>query len=181
MIAEIQFLLKFMLNAKKIGHSFYAFSRKQEFYNKLNKNACIGMRNGNGNDNGNDENINDQNQFLSSLQNMITPHIISKNDKNFEMILQYLNHYELQSIKDNINDIQMYIIEKLNENKWKKGEKIFYSLYLSMRDAFSFVVVFFDLFVQCICACFIINELIALIGGTCIMRFKASIESFTMG
>ena len=37
LIGEIQFLLDFMLTAKKMGHAIYKFLRKEEFYSKLNK------------------------------------------------------------------------------------------------------------------------------------------------
>ena len=36
LVGEIQFLLDFMLKAKKMGHSIYSFVRKQDLYDKIN-------------------------------------------------------------------------------------------------------------------------------------------------
>ena len=80
------------MNAKKIVHSFYGFSRKRDHFDQLNNAACI--------ENG---------MNIRQIKNLFRSPLISKNlnEKEFEKILQCLNQTEIllfRQNKDNIID-----------------------------------------------------------------------------
>ena len=103
-VGEIQFLLKFMLDAKKIGHSFYALQRKKEYFEEL---YLIN----------NKINLNRDN----FIEHLLQTQILSQNKNEFSKLLQLLSQKELNMIKDN----KSHILSKIRQNHWKKGEKIF--------------------------------------------------------
>ena len=104
-IGEIQFLLKFMLNAKKIGHSYYSFYRKKEYYEKLDKINNSLMNNHN------------------VIENVLKTQILSQNKNVFSKILHLLMKNEKLHLIKNSN-----ILKKLQQSQWKKGEAIFQSI-----------------------------------------------------
>ena len=88
LIAEIQFLLSFMLEAKKLGHAFYAFQRKKEYYENLYKL-----------NNYNNYNINVTNvEFIEKL--LQTP-ILCQNKNIFSKLLHLLSDSEMKGLKTN--------------------------------------------------------------------------------
>ena len=105
------------LDAKKIGHSFYGFSRKKDFYHKLNKDASI--------ENG---------MTINNIKHMLNASLISKNDKQFEKILQCLNEKEINTLKESNEGKEMmsYFSTNTKEMKWKKGEKLLNSFLNSL-------------------------------------------------
>ena len=112
-IGEIQFLLSFMLEAKKIGHSFYAFQRKQEYFEKLNQlNILLANKDG------------------TFVRNALQTQILSQNKNTFSRLLHLLNDDELEIVRamkmENGNDVS--VLTKLKQNHWRKGEKIFKSI-----------------------------------------------------
>ena len=71
------------------------------------------------------------------IQNMLRASLISKNEKQFEKILQSLNEKERTLFKmnkntdstendtDNDNMLVDYFLTNMKEMKWKKGERLF--------------------------------------------------------
>ena len=104
LIGEVQFIPKFMLEAKKIGHSFYAFQRRQEYYQGLYLlNNKIHMN---------------ENNFI---ENLLQTQILSRNKNLFSQLLHLLFDNELNMIRQN----KEHILNKIKQNDWQKGEKIF--------------------------------------------------------
>ena len=74
-VGELQFLLKFMLNAKKIGHSIHSFLKKEELYIKLFNQ---------------DESSRKKNLIYDELNKII----LSKNMSRFSAFFQMMNDTE---------------------------------------------------------------------------------------
>ena len=117
MVAEIQFLLQFFLDAKKIGHSFYAFVRNEEVYQTIdNMMKC------------------DNNSKLNQLKRAIAT-----------MNSKLLNHFVLYGTLDSIiNSLakdkktsQCQYLLQLSKN-WKSGTKL-------LKDAFSKLNIIVDI------------------------------------
>ena len=103
-VGEIQFLPKFMLEAKKMGHSMYSFVRNEDSFLRLgkliNKNDSYGAQN---------------------VIPMLTRIILSRNMKQFSLFFETMDMYEkFQTLKN-----KQSINKLLKENNWKKGEKLF--------------------------------------------------------
>ena len=98
-VGEVQMLIKFMLEAKKIGHSVYSFVRNKEYYNEISL-------------------------FLNKKMNSkeINKIILSQNLSLFSMVLENSSKYDqteyLMKNKENI-------VKFLNQSDWKKGLKLF--------------------------------------------------------
>ena len=101
-IGEVQFLLKFMLNAKKMGHSVYSFVRKKDLFNSINKTY----------------NLNDFNITERKIKKMIISQNLSKLSLYFENITQN----QLEYIKKNKENF-IYLFK--DQIGWKKGLKLF--------------------------------------------------------
>ena len=99
-IGEIQFLLEFMLMAKKKGHSIYGFIRNEDYFKQLNQIS------------------NDENQFYLQFQKII----LLKNIKQFSSFLQNCSNKE-KSIVEKQKDKLILLIK---QNQWKKGLKLFH-------------------------------------------------------
>ena len=98
-IGEIQFLLSFMLDAKKMSHKTYSFLRKEELYRKLYQLSQF-----------------DENSLLNKLSKIILSHNINQLSKFFETMSLKEKYFVLKN--ENV------IVNILKENKWKKGEKL---------------------------------------------------------
>lgn len=104
-IGEIQFLLGFMLDAKKLGHSIYSFQRKQEFYDKLSSTK-------------EQDNNNDNNIIVHRLHSIIS----SKNMAKFSSYLEATTNLneKLFIVQNEKNITQM-----LQQHHWTKGINLF--------------------------------------------------------
>ena len=121
LVSEIQFLLKFMLEAKKISHGFYSFVRKKHFYHNLyllNQLIINNEKNENNNEN--------NQQIWPILKKLLITQILSHNKNVFAQIIQLLYKNELKCIK--LKENQNEILNVLKQNGWKKGIKVFQSL-----------------------------------------------------
>ena len=97
-----------MLDAKRMGHSIYSFSRKKELFNKINSNCDY------------DNNGIDTEYIENKLKRMI----LSKNLLNFSLYLENtFNEIELKFM----SDYDFVFTDLLEETKWKKGIDIFES------------------------------------------------------
>ena len=104
-IGEIQFILQFMLDAKKRGHKSYAFMRNNDLYKQLNKLYYYdNIKNG----------IN-----LDYLK----PIIMNNNINKFSLFLQSMNKQEKQYFLNQKNQKEMQ--ELLRFADFEKGEKLF--------------------------------------------------------
>ena len=99
-VAEIQFLIGWYLNAKKMMHSMYSFARKGDLFSKIYKNNKY-------------TNDNDLNYYLKTI-------LISKNLSQLSIFLQTMNPFEKKFVKMNIN----HLIKFSNECKFGKGKKL---------------------------------------------------------
>ena len=107
MIGELQLLLNWMLHAKKIGHSYYSFIRKQDLYYKIYNNININI------DYDNDNNI---------INDKINSIILAKNLNQLSIYFEnIINQHEKKYIATNKNQF----IKQFNDTKWKKGLQLF--------------------------------------------------------
>lgn len=88
-----------MLDAKKLGHSIYAFSRKNEFYYKLNQMVT----------NGDD-------QVMSKLNK----YILAKDLEKFSLFFEHLTQKEKNVVQSNLKQIEQMLLQ----NRWHKGEML---------------------------------------------------------
>ena len=93
-----------MLNAKKLGHSIYSFSRKGELFKKINKSCNINV------------NINGK-----IIENKLKRMIITKNLLKFSLYFENTNEKELIFI----SSIKHILLDMLDQNEWKKGKNVF--------------------------------------------------------
>ena len=100
-IGEVQFLLRFMLNAKKMGHSIYSFVRKEDLFNNINK--IVNLNN------------------FNVIQRRIKKMIISKNMTQLSVYFENIKENQLKWIVNNKKDF-VYLFEQMG---WKKGLKLF--------------------------------------------------------
>ena len=103
-IGEIQFLLSFMLTAKKMGHSIYSFNRKQELFDKL-YNICD-----------NDENVCDSKKIDKNLRSII----LTRNMVKFSLFCQTMNKYEKEYIVKNYDMLDKF----MKDMHWNKARKL---------------------------------------------------------
>ena len=141
MICEIQFLIKFLLKAKKLGHKYYNIKRKELFINSINNIVY--------NENGNYQNyknkiltlINDNNMEQLSYQLFLKPNIVlsmickestsvwninsdvpllyhigrKQHIKMFELFMDCLLHFNQTYLQSNSND-NAFLKQYLNFN-----------------------------------------------------------------
>ena len=92
-----------MLDAKKIAHSIYSFSRKGELFYYINKVSNI-------------------NKFDGDLvEKKLKRMILTKNLLNLSQYFESLDKNHLNYISSNKNEF----INLFNQNSWSKGIKIF--------------------------------------------------------
>ena len=103
-IGEIQFILSFMLKAKKMGHSVYSFNRKKELYDKL-YDICD-----------NDKNIYNDNTIDRILRSII----LTRNMFRLSLFCQTMNKYEKEYISKNYKMLD----KMMKDNDWNKGRKL---------------------------------------------------------
>ena len=103
-IGEIQFILSFMLKAKKMGHSIYSFNRKKQLFDKL-YNMCS-----------NDKNIHNKEMMESNLHSMI----LTRNMFKFSLFCQTMNRYEKEYVVENYKRLDNF----MQDNHWNKGRKL---------------------------------------------------------
>ena len=108
LIGEIQFIVKFMLDAKKMGHSIYSFVRKKDLFDKI----CNKLEN----------ESNNKQEIEKNIKQMI----ISQNLTQFSLFFQIFSENE----KDFVLNNKEMILNFLKENKWNKGTKLFGQLKL---------------------------------------------------
>ena len=102
LISEVQFIPKFMLEAKKLGHSIYSFVRKGDLFHSIyNQNQLW---------------INDNKFAKKSIKRMIA----TKNMTQFSKHLESLT----QSEKNHVIKMQPFWMELMQELNWKKGSKL---------------------------------------------------------
>ena len=109
---ELQFLLQFMLDAKKIGHIFYSFLRKKRLYKQLTNR------------------VRDQN--FQSIKSMFTTYIVSKNTNMFFTVLMILTDKEISILKQTKN--QKEIEQLISSNHWTKGLLLFNSFMIDSTN-----------------------------------------------
>ena len=102
LIGEVQFLLKFMLKAKKMGHSVYSFVRKKDLFNSINKTY----------------NLNNFNIIERKIKEMI----VSKNMSKLSLYFENIKENQLEYIKKN-KEIFTYLFK--DQIGWTKGLKLF--------------------------------------------------------
>ena len=111
-IGEVQFLLSFMLKAKRMSHKLYEFERKKEYFYKLNEIISYSHNH----------------ELIINKMN----HIIAVNDWNkLSQLLLYCDENEanyLTKYKENI-------ISLMKQNKWKKGLRLFNHAMLTIQFA----------------------------------------------
>lgn len=103
LIGEIQFIPKFMLEAKKKGHSVYGFVRKHDYFSKLSQL----IKNSN----------NDEKYNLNRMLRII----LSQNMLQFSSFFQNWNQTDKQFVLKYKNEIY----SSLESNQWKQGLKFF--------------------------------------------------------
>ena len=103
-IGEIQFLLSFMLIAKKMGHSIYSFNRKEDLFGKL-YDKCT-----------NDKNVCNNKIIEKNLRSMI----LTRNMFKFSIFCQTMNKYEKDYICKNFNMLDKF----MKDNHWNKARKL---------------------------------------------------------
>ena len=105
LIGEIQFLLKFMLTAKKMGHSIYSFQRKYDFYKQLNEMIYFY----------------DVNMTDNYIYGDLRKHILSHSMFDFSSFLFHSTPIEQNYIIKNKN-----VFDKLlHRSQWNKGKELF--------------------------------------------------------
>ena len=109
MIGEIQCLLNWMLEAKKLGHTLYGFNRNREYMKQLSK---LFYNNGN-NDNNDNNNENREREIMSVVTN--------KNFEKLETLLLFASTSKLQQLK------KSPLEKQLRNSKWKKGIDLYQS------------------------------------------------------
>ena len=103
-IGEIQFLVGFMLDAKKMGHSSYSFLRKQDLFDAIYNNV--------------------NNKDDRSIQSKIDFIILNKDMKQLSNHLANMtNNYQIKYI---ISQKQTFL-KCFEQTKWVKGKKVFES------------------------------------------------------
>lgn len=102
MIAEVQFILKFMLDTKKKQHKIYSLLRKEDLFEQLNQ-LYYGT--------------NDEKQTQEYL-NLI---IMNQNIKQFSLFFQTMNKNELEFVLKN----KKYIDDLLLLSNFEKGKRLF--------------------------------------------------------
>ena len=112
-VGELQFLLSFCLEAKKIGHAFYSFLRKKEFYDELRLNT-------------NKENLG------QVVKSMILTYVLSKNKDKLAQLLQTMNQEEVKNVMNQEN--VKTIVNLIKANQWNKGLQLFESFGLLQSD-----------------------------------------------
>ena len=98
--------VKFMLDAKKMGHSIYSFARKQELFSKIHKMCNIHELDTDGN---------------VLIEKKLKRMIITKNLSKFSSYFENINKFELEYVKSNKQTFESLI----NENGWRKGLTVF--------------------------------------------------------
>ena len=106
-VGEIQFLLKFMLIAKKKQHSIYGFVRNETFFNEL---ANIVYNND-----------------CDEKEKQIKTYILSENMSNWSKFLETALPFDKKYIFDNKKNIS----ECLAQNSWDKGRRLLQQTVLS--------------------------------------------------
>ena len=106
MVCEIQLLLRFMLEAKKIGHAYYSFERKDEYYESLKEKI--------------------EHLKWSNIESLLKTQILSQNKYGFAKVIYSLNKSEFETLlkQENQNVIETFI----TENNWHVGSKLFKSM-----------------------------------------------------
>ena len=100
-IGEVQFLLKFMLDAKKMGHSTYAMMRKHDLFHDIYKTV----------------NVNDFNIVERKIKKMI----VSKNMTQLSIYFENRTQNQLSYVRKN----KEKFIHVFNQIGCKKGLKLF--------------------------------------------------------
>ena len=101
---EVQFLLKWMLDAKKMGHNIYSFVRKATLFTKVNINIKNNVENGN------------------VIKNKLTFIMLSKNLGQLSFYFENIvDRNQMEYILAN----QVMFIRSLRQTKWKKGFELF--------------------------------------------------------
>ena len=104
LIGEVQFLLSFMLQAKKMGHSYYSFVRKGDLFTQIHKNI----------------NINKEN--FHQIDDKINFSILAKNLNQLSLYLEHVvNKHEKLYVVSNKDKF----FHHFETTKWKKGLKLF--------------------------------------------------------
>ena len=103
MIGEIQFLLNWMLKAKKLGHTLYGFSRNKEYMVQLSHLFY------------NNHSKNNKESFSQELRAMI----ITQNFEKLEKMLLFDSDDKLKQLK------QFEFEKHLIEHKWTKGLQLY--------------------------------------------------------
>lgn len=112
---EIRFVLSLMQTAKQIGDSFDQFKRKKEdFENLMQLKMKI------------NENIVTKQDRLALISQLLEEQILSQNEYKFSKILHLLSNDEMDDLRNDKN-VQTLILNKIEENKWLTGGKIFNS------------------------------------------------------
>ena len=105
LMGEIQFLAKFMLEAKKMGHSIYSFVRKQDLFEKIYLNC-------------NNYNITKNGKLI---ENKLRKMIVTQNLTQFSKYFESISKDELKYIQLN----KKVLLGFLKQNEWKRGLKLF--------------------------------------------------------
>ena len=102
MIGEIQFILSFMLEAKKMGHIFYGYVRNYDLYHQIHEITKS-------------SNVNEIKQLHSKLKSIIVK-------KNYPALVRFVLFGQLAKLNDDKNrDIVRKLIELCSKNNWEKG------------------------------------------------------------
>lgn len=123
LIGEIQFVLDFMLEAKKMGHVYYSFLRNRDLYNEIYtdnltknkfKDNCINI----------DKNKDKNDNYLDSLKSMVL-------NQNYEELTNFILYGNFNNVikyytnnKDNSNDVISLLVQLCKQNDWQKGLKL---------------------------------------------------------
>ena len=100
LIGEVQFLVKYMLDAKKMGHSSYSFVRKQDLFEKIHQ-KC-------------------ENNSVKSMENILNRMIVTQNLSQFSLFLENMNNNESKYVESNCKLLMLF----LTQNQWTKGIKL---------------------------------------------------------
>ena len=121
-IGEIQWLLSFMLNAKKISHGIYTFARKKELYNGIYQTINVNISGGNGI--GTKEIKENENYYRwQGLWLELNTIIVCRNMKQFSLFFETIG---LQGqLYEYICKNSKTILSILEENQWHSGIKLF--------------------------------------------------------
>ena len=127
MIGEIQFILNWMLNAKKLGHTLYGFSRNEEYMQQLSNlfyNNTYMFDDGDKKDDQDDKDDLNR-QFANEMRAMV----INKNFEKLEKMLLFASKNKIQQL----NKYQLK--EQLTHHKWDKGLKLYQSAISSCQKS----------------------------------------------